>query len=177
MSISLNVTIFVTSHALNVSHTIFLCTHHVSLSLKFKHSLKGNDSWAPTSVSAKYEKVFIFTYFCSKTTHINPSITLFKCKIATIYLHDYCNYVSYYFKLFSLLSLVLSNFLSHSLQCQEEEDNHQHPYTITTNHYQPPPTSTHHHHQPSTTITTNQTPPPQPTHYNINLMQTKSTKN
>ena len=56
---------------------------------------------------------------------------------------------------FSLLSLALSDSLSPTLQCQEEADC-QHPSTITTN--QPPP-------------------PPQPTHYNINIIQTQSTQN
>ena len=75
-----------------------------------------------------------FTQFCSKTTYISLSKTLFICKIATITVHIctiivYNNFVYDYFIFFSLLSLALSDSLSPTLQCQEEEAeaDHQNP--------------------------------------------------
>ena len=74
-------------------------------------------------------------------------------------MHGYYSFLYDYFIFFPLLSLVLSDSLSPTLQCQvkeeEEEADRQHPSTITTN----------------------QPPPPQPTHYNINLIKTQSTQN
>ena len=72
-------------------------------------------------------------------------------------MHGYYSFVYDYFIFFlSPLPFLVRLSLSPTLQCQEEADC-QYPSTITTN--QPPP------------------PPPQPTHYNINLIQTQSTQN
>ena len=100
--------------------------------------------------------MFTFTHFCSKTTHISLSIILFilhmqNCYNNCVYLHDYCNFLSFFFSLFSPLPC---QTLSHPLFNAKQKKK----LTITTN--QPPPP-----------------PPPQPTHYNINSIQIKSTQN
>ena len=91
------------------------------------------------------------------------------------YMHDYCRFVNDFFSLSSLPGLVRLSLTLSSISRRRRRPP-QHPPNITTNHH--PTTINHPQHPP--TITTNQPPPlppPQPTHYNINLIQTQSTQN
>ena len=102
------------------------------------------------------KKVANFTHFCSKTTHISLSKTLFICKIATITVHI-CAVTSFLYDYFMFFLSPLSS----PLPCQTLS----HPLFNAKKKKKRKPI-----------ITTNQ-PPPQPIHHNINLIQTQSTQN
>ena len=60
----------------------------------------------------KIEKVVNFTHFCSKTTHINGSITLYISKNTTVIVHIYTVTIVLYLIIKSIFFCLLSTFSS-----------------------------------------------------------------
>ena len=92
----------------------------------------------------KIEKVTNFTYFCSKTTHINLSKTLFICKIVTVTMHICTVTVTFYMIFFSLSSPLPCQTLSHPLfNAKKKKKKKKKP---TANIHPPSQLTNHHHH-------------------------------